>query len=189
MRTLFLLITLNISFVQIILSQTNTTTLNETVDWLSAKLNCENKQYLKISGLWNHYKYVFDFDYEKNEIVYNLHSLPIFESSIEVVNLRRIPVESLNPENIKIEKKEWGLESDLTVPNITYEIVFLTTNNQKSILSKLKKDEVASDSFYLDHFKIILCDQILYQNPNLPNRVVDAMKHLMKLCGAKEEKF
>lgn len=174
MKNLLLLFTLSLA---INCFSQNNASKQETVSWIKSRLNY-NKQ-------WEEKTYesldVVKYDFNNDTLFYRVQYTWGKKDGGHRINA--IPIKDINPERIIITRST-GDEGDLRIE--------LYTNNGKKSIKELLKGS-ANDEYitlYRDKTPLYLPKAKLdMEGYNLPERIVNALKHLIKLAGGSGEKF
>lgn len=154
----------------------NNATKEETVSWLSSRLKYvkqwEEKTYASLE--------IIKYDFINDTMFYKVQYTWSDENGGRIES---IPIREINPNRLKIVRMI-GNEGDLGIE--------LYTNYGKETIKQLLKGSSDGKGIYLDQNKITLYfpkAKLEYDGYDLPQRTVEALKHLIMLAGGKGEKF
>jgi len=149
----------------------------ETVDWIKSRCYYY-KQYSDTEFGINRIE-LFDYDFKNDTLFYkvqNYHGGNGFR-------VDAIPIRQINPERLRIVRL-FGSDEDLGIE-------LYTSYGKENIVSYIYLDSNDKKPYksYYNMVKIYLPGSKLKAEPDLPDRMFKALKHLFKLCGNKGEKF
>lgn len=159
--------------------QTNNPTLKETAEWMSSKV--EGQYFSSLNSFFN---LSLTWDAEKKVMKYTSSQTVGLLGPLENGNyVNEFDPKNIDPKSIYISDKGSSVKIHFSCNNGTGCIKsYHLEQNEKG-------DLIKEDGVNWKAYDITLYSDVLKKNENLPDRFIEAFRHLIKLRGGTGEKF
>lgn len=177
-KIIFIFLTFTLCDIQLY-AQTNNATLKETTDWLTSKVEGQYFSSLNtnfnVSLTWDVEKKVMQYTSSQSEGV-----LGPLKNGYYVIEF---DPKNINPKSLYVSNEGSYVKIHFSCNNGTGCVKSYSLNPNE------KGDLIKAEGVNWKAYDITLYEDVLKKNENLPNRFIEAFKHLIELRGGTGEKF